>query len=138
MAAYNKFNVFTEDVAEKVHNMGADVLKIMLTNTAPVATNAVKADITQVANGGGYTTDGNTITITSSLQTSGVYKLTGNDVVFTATTGFGPFRYAVFYNSTPAAGPLIAWWDYGSAVTLLALETFTVDLDQAAGIFTIT
>lgn len=137
MAAYNKFNVFTEDVDEKVHNLGADTLKIMLTNTAPIAANAVKADITQVANGGGYTTDGNAITITASLQTAGTYKLTGNDVVFTATTGFGPFRYAVFYNSTPAAGPLIAWWDYGSSITLLAGETFTIDLDQANGIFTL-
>lgn len=137
MAAYNKFNAFVEDVAEKVHNLGSDTLKIMLTNTAPVATNAVKADITQVANGGGYTTDGNAVTITSSAQSSGTYKLVGNDVVFTATTGFGPFRYAVLMNSTPAAGPLIAWWDYGSSISLNALETFTVDLDQAAGILTI-
>jgi hypothetical protein len=137
VVAYNKFNAFVEDVAEKVHNLGADTLKIMLTNTAPVATNAVKADITELGAGGGYTAGGNAITITSSAQTSGTYKLVGNDVVFTATTGFGPFRYAVMYNSTPAAGNLIAWWDYGSAVTLLASETFTVDLDQTAGILTI-
>lgn len=109
----------------------------MLTNTAPVATNAVKADITELGAGGGYSAGGTAVTITSSAQSSGTYKLVGNDVVFTATTGFGPFRYAVFYNSTPGAGPLISWWDYGSAVTLLALETFTVDLDQAAGILTI-
>lgn len=118
--------------------MGADALKIMLTNTAPIAANAVKADITQVANGGGYVTDGNAVVVTASAQAAGVYKLVGNDLVFTATTGFGPFRYAVLFNSTPANGNLIGWWDYGSAVTLAALETFTVDLDQALGILTIT
>src|SRR3972149_2833678 len=30
------FNCFTENVAEKVHNLGSDTLKWMLTNSAPV------------------------------------------------------------------------------------------------------
>jgi hypothetical protein len=90
--------------------------------------------------GGGYTAGGAVVTITASSQSGGTYKLVGNDLVFTATTGFGPFQYAVLYNNTAgsaSARPLIGWWNYGSAVTLLALETFTVDLDQAAGILTI-
>ena len=47
-AAFQKFNSFVEDVAEKVHNLGADTLKVMLTNTAPVATNTVKANLTDI------------------------------------------------------------------------------------------
>lgn len=140
MASFNKFNAFVENVAEKVHDLGADTLKIMLTNVAPVATNAVKADLTDISAGNGYPAGGNTVTITASSQTSGTYKLVGNDVVFTAAGGtIGPFRYAVFYNDTPSspAKPLIGWWDYGSAVTLNNGDTFTVDLDQAAGILTI-
>lgn len=138
MAAFNKFNAFVADIANKVHNLGADVPKVILTNTAPVAANAVKADITDLATGGGYTAGGAAVTVTSSTQTSGVLKWVCADLVFTATSGFGPFRYAVLYNSTPAAGPLIGWYDYGSAVTLAALETFTVDLDQANGVLTLT
>lgn len=139
MAAYNKFNQFVEDVAEKVHNLGADTLKVMLTNVAPVATNSVKADITEIGAGNGYSAGGSTATLTSSVQTAGVYKLVLVDVVFTAAAGsIGPFRYAVLYNSTPAAGPLIAWFDYGSAVTLNDTETFTVDFSAAAGVLTIT
>lgn len=151
MAAFNKFNAFVEDVAEKVHNLGSDSLKIMLTNTSPNAADThfdtsvdLRLEATSLAldltTGGGYTAGGAAVTITASAQAAGTYKLTGNDVVFTATTGFGPFRYAVLYNNTGGAAatrPLIGWWDYGSAVTLLALETFTVDLDQAAGILTI-
>ncbi len=34
MATFNKFNSFVEDVAEKVHNLGSDTLKVLLTNTA--------------------------------------------------------------------------------------------------------
>ena len=59
------------------------------------------------------------------------------DVLFTATTGFGPFRYAVLYNDTATNDELIGWYDYGSSATLLALETFTVDFDPSAGVLTL-
>jgi hypothetical protein len=139
MASYNKFNCTVEDWAEKVHNLQSDTLKIMLTNTAPLATNAVKADITELAAGNGYVAGGTAVTITSSAQAAGLYKLVGNDVLVVTASGgtVGPFRYAVLYNSTPAAGNLIGWWDYGSALTLNGGETFTVDLDQVGGILTI-
>ena len=92
MATYTKFNQFVEDLAEKVHNLGADTLKVMLTLTAPVATNAVKADLTEIAAGNGYTAGGTAVTISSSVQTSGTYKLVLADVVFTASGGWLPLR----------------------------------------------
>lgn len=139
MATFNKFNSFVEAVCEKVHNLGADTLKIMLTNSAPLATNSVKADLTDIAAGNGYTAGGTAVTITSSAQSSGTYKLVGNDVVFTASGGsMATFRYAVLYNSTATNSELIGWWDYGSAVTLASGETFTVDLDATNGILQLT
>lgn len=136
MAAATKFNSFIEDVAEKVHNLGSDVLKVMLTNTAPVVTNTVKANLTEISAGNGYTAGGTAPTITSSAQSSGTYKLVLGDVVFTAAGGsIGPFRYAVLYNDTPTspADPLIEFWDYGSSITLNDTETFTVDFDPTNG-----
>lgn len=151
MATFNKFNAFVEDMAEKVHNLGSDSLKIMLTNTSPNAADVAfdtstdlrleaTSNALDLTTSGGYTAGGAAVTITSSAQSSGTYKLVGNPVVFTATTGFGPFRYAVLYNNTAgsaAARPVIGWWDYGSAVTLAALETFTVGLDGTNGILTV-
>jgi hypothetical protein len=141
MAAYNKFNITVKDLAEKKHACSADNLKILLTNTAPVATNAVYADIsgTEVASGNGYTTGGTQATLVSSTQTSGTYKLILNDVLFTASGAVGPFRYAVLYNSTQTTPlkPLIGWWDFLSSVTLQNGDTFTADLDQSGGTFTI-
>lgn len=136
MATYNKFNVFTEDLIEGVHDFDAHTFKILLTNTAPVATNGVKADLTEISAGNGYTAGGTATTITTSRST-GTSKVAGSDVVFTATGAVGPFQYAVFYNDTPTspADPLISWWDYGSAVTLANGETFTVDFDATNGIF---
>lgn len=131
MATFNKFNAFVENLAEKVHNLGADTLKIYLTNNAPnAATHAVKADIAGIAATNGYAEL--TITVTSSTQAAGVYSLAVNDPsVITAAGGAIPqFRYAVLYNDTPTspADPLIGWWDYGSAVDVLTGETFTIDL----------
>jgi hypothetical protein len=140
MASYNKFQVFTKDLIEGKHNFASNVFKIMLTNTAPVNTNAVKADLTEISAGNGYTAGGTVTTITSST-TSGVAKVTGTDVVFTAAGGaIGPLRYAVIYNDTQTspAKPLVAWWDYGSSITLNATETLTVDFDSTNGIFTVT
>ena len=141
MAAFNKFNAFVEHLAEKVHNLGADTLKVMLTNTAPLAANSVRADLTEIAAGNGYVAGGNAASIASSAQTAGTYKLTLNDVVFTASGGnIGPFRYAVLYNDTPTSptDPLIGFYDYGSAITLADGETLTVDFDATNGVLQLT
>ena len=138
MAAYNKFQQFTKDLIDGVHDFDGHAFKVALTNTAPVNTNTVLANITQIANGNGYTTGGTATTISTSTAT-GTAKVTGTDVVFTASGSMGPFRYAVLYNDTPTspADPLIGWWDYGSSITLAAAETFTVDFDATNGILTI-
>jgi hypothetical protein len=135
MAAFNKFSAFVADVANKVHNLGGDTLKVMLSNTAPAATNAVKADIAEIAAGNGYVAGGTAVTVTSSAQTSGTYKLVGNNVTFTASGGaITTFRYAVLYNATPASGNLIGYWDYGAPVTVTAGNSFQVQFDAANGI----
>ncbi len=138
MAAYNKFQSFVEALAEKVHNLGSDTLKVMLTNVAPVATNTVKANLTEIAAGNGYTAGGTQATISSSAQTAGTYKLVLADVVFTASGGsIADFRYVVLYNDTALNDELIGWWDYGSTVTLTTGQTFTVDFDATNGVLTL-
>lgn len=140
MASFNKYNVFVEDLAEKVHNLGADTLKVALTNTAPNAgTHAGLADITQISAGNGYTLGGNSASVTSSAQTSGTYKLVlGDPATWSASGGsIGPFRYAVLYNDTSTGDRLIGWWDYGTSITLADGESFTVDFDPTSGVLTI-
>ncbi|NCX55849.1 MAG: hypothetical protein EBW87_01415 [Burkholderiaceae bacterium] len=143
-SAFNKFNQFVQDVASGVHQLQtgtSQVLKVMLTNSAPLATNTVLANITEISAGNGYTAGGTTIGTITGAQTSGTFKLTnGTDPVFTASGGtIGPFRYAVLYNSTPTSPlkPLIGWFDYGSSITLQDTETLTVAFDHSGGILTI-
>lgn len=140
MAAFNKFDAFVEALAEKVHDLGTDTLKVYLTNDTPSGSgDAVKADLAEIAPGNGYTAGGNTATQTSSSQTAGLYKLVLADPTsWTASGGnIGPFRYAVLYNSTTASGNLIGWWDYGTSITLAAGDTFTVDFDPSTGVLTL-
>lgn len=139
MASYNKFNQFTKDLIDGVHDFDAHTFKVMLTNTAPVNTNTVKANLTEISAGNGYTAGGTATTISTSTS-SGTAKVTGTDVVFTAAGGsIGPLRYAVLYNDSPTspADPLIGWWDYASSITLADTETLTIDFDSTNGILQI-
>lgn len=139
MASFNKFNTFVLELAKGTHNLNSNTLKVLLTNTAPVATNSLKSDLTEISAGNGYTAGGNTAAYSSGTQTSGTYKLVLSDpATWTASGGsIGPFRYAVLYNDTAASKNLIGWWDYGSSVTLADGEQFVVDLDQTGGVLTL-
>lgn len=137
MAALTKVYSFTEALAEKVHNLGSDTLKVALTNTAPTTAVTQLSGITQISAGNGYTSGGNTAAQSSSAQTTGTYKLVLTDVVFTATGSMGPFRYAVLYNDSATNKEVIGWYDYGSSITLASGETFTVDFDATNGVLTL-
>lgn len=137
MASFNKFNSFVDALSKKVHNLNSDTLKVMLTDSAPIATNTQKSNLTEIANGNGYTTGGATTAQTLS-NSSGTEKLICADVTFTASGGaIAQFRYVVLYNSTATNSELIGWWDFGSEVNLASGATFTVDFDGSAGVLTI-
>src|ERR1700730_17881936 len=118
-------------------NLSSDTFKVMLTNSAPVATNHVYGDLTDLSTANGYTAGGTAASITSWSNSRGATKWILGQVVFTATGAVGPFRYAALYDNTPATKTLIAWWDYGSSVTLANGDTFTVAFDGTNGVFTI-
>jgi hypothetical protein len=138
MASFNKFQSFVEALAEGAHDLGSDTLKVALSNTSPSATDtgfAPGGAHPPPSNTNGYTSGGNTPSISDSSQTSGTYKLTLADTIFTASGGsLGPFRYAILYNDTASSDEVIGWWDYGSSITLADGETFTFDADASNGI----
>jgi hypothetical protein len=143
MATYNKFNDFTEQQLIGTHDWDTNVFKIMLTNSAPSAGNTVKSNLTEISSAGNnYPAGGTatTITVTGDVPSAGYTTVQGTQVVFTASGGnIGPFQYAVLYNDTAASKNLVAWWDYGSAVTLNPGDTFTVKFSNATpgNIFTL-
>jgi len=142
MAAFTKFDDYVEQESRAVHNWGAHTFKVALTNVAPARTNTVLADITQIAASGGYVAGaggGYLLDSVALTEVNGVAKLVIADEVITATGGsIGPFRYAVVYNdsATSPADALVNSYDYGSSITLADGDSFTIDFDQAAGVWT--
>ncbi len=132
-----KFNSFSQNVGNGKINFGSDTIKVALTNTAPVATNAVFADITEIAAGNGYTAGGATVTVGLS-NTSGTEKLAGTNLSITASGGsIGPFRYLVFYDATQTSPlkPLISFGDLGASYTLNSGDALNVTFDGTNGWF---
>lgn len=135
MVAFVKYNAGVEALIEGI-NAGTDTWRVILSNTAPDAADAVQADAAELTTAGGYTVNGNTAAVSSSSQTAGTYKLvlaspaawTGSGAGFTA-------RYAILWNQT--ADKLVGYWDYGSSQVVAAGETFTVTLDGSGGVFTV-
>lgn len=135
-SSFRAFDCLLADLANGKHNLGAHVLKAMLSNVAPSSGWTVRADVTELVAGDGYTTGGNPCTLISSSQIVGVYDLILQDPgVWTAGPGpMGPFRYVVLYNSTAVGGPLIGWWDCGVHVTVAIGKKFTGTFGGAAAL----
>jgi hypothetical protein len=131
-AAQYFFNQYIADLHNKVHNISSDTLKLALSNTAPTATITDLSGITQISAGGGYTLGGFSLTVTSSTQTSGVYKATITNYSFSPTGTVATFRYPILYNST-AGNKTICWWDYGAAQDLVSGDTFNFNFDGTLG-----
>lgn len=131
MATFNKFQQFVEDLAKGVHNFTSDstctvTVALCAAANAPVATNSVLANLTQIS----YTNlSSRVVTGITAEHTTGTVSFTADDLVLTASGAVATFRYVVLYNDDPTspADPLIGWYDYGSDVTLANGETFTID-----------
>src|SRR4249920_906600 len=136
MVAFVKYHTFVDEMSKAGHNLQTAVFKVALTNTAPTPlTDTVWSTgvYPAPAAANGYTSGGNTPTVSSATTTSYVFKLVLADTVFTATAGgIGPFRYVILYNSS-ATNKVVGYYDYASSITPADTETFTVDFDPSTG-----
>ena len=127
MATFTKIDSFVENLAEKKIDLSGNALTVALTNTPHTAAWDELADLTQVS----YTNlSSRVITVTTSAQTSGTYKLVLADLVLTASGAVGPFQYIYIYDDASTGDKLIGYYDYGSAVTLANTDTFTITFQQ--------
>jgi hypothetical protein len=141
MATFTEPDCLSEDIANKVHDFNSDTFRIALTNTAPVlGTTFLLSNVTQIANGNGYTTatDGAGMVATLTFSRTGqVTTVTmTNSPQWTATGTMGPFQWAVWYNdtSTSPANPVIGWLQHATPITMANTDTYTL---PSGALFTI-
>lgn len=143
MASFTKVNDFVVNLANAM-DMDSDTFKIALSNTDPTSGtnvvsdgNGVLANVAEIT----YTNlSDRTLANVTSTQTGGVYKLSADDKVLTASGGsVAAFRYVIVYNDTPTspADPIVGYYDYGSSLTLNDGDTFTIDIGTN-GLLTLT
>jgi hypothetical protein len=132
--AFTKINSFVENLAEKQIDLSGAGLTVALTNTAHEAAWDELADLTQIS----YDNlSSRVLTVTSSAQTSGTYKLVLADLVLTASGAVGPFQYVYIYDDASTGDKLIGYYDYGSAVSMVSGDSFTIDFDASNGALTL-
>jgi len=150
MATFTVAVDFLEDIAEKVHNLGADTLTLALSPTAPTAEtpdplttgNGTRANLTGEITYTNYTDDCTVDRVldgVTSAEAAGTYKLDADDVVITASGGaIADFRYVYLWNdsATSPADAVIGVWDHGSTISLATGESATIQWN-ASGILTI-
>lgn len=129
----SKFNSFVAEVHNGGHNLGSDVIKVFLTNSAPAAGNTVLANITEVS----YTNcSDRTVTVTSSAQSGGVYSFIVDDLTLTASGGdVGPFTHYGLYNDTSTGDKLICYYAIGASTTIVNGNSLVLNFDNVNGVF---
>lgn len=134
MATFTKFQPFVENLAEKKINLASASLTVALTNTAPNATDSQLSNITEIS----YANlSSRVLTVSSSSQSSGTYKLVLADLTITASGAVPAFRYVVLYDDSATNDELIGYYDYGSSVTLASGDALIIDFDASAGALTL-
>jgi len=130
MAAFVPFQSWREHMCEAA-NCGSDSFVVALTaaaNAPDVAADHVLADLTVIT----YTNlSSRTLTTSTAAESGGEYAVLWADLTLSASGGAAnAFRYVIPYDDTvasPVVDPLVAYYDYGSDLTLANGESLTVD-----------
>lgn len=132
-SSFYKINSFVEKLATQAVNLNGTPT-IALTNTTHTSTWDELADLTQISYSNLST---RVITITSVTQTGGTMSAIYADLVLTASGNVPEFRYVYIYDDSSAGDPLIGYYDYGSGITMVTTDTFTVNMDNVNGVLTL-
>lgn len=134
MAAFVPVNTALLRIASGVHNFASHQFAVALcaAANAPVATNAVLADLTQIS----YTnlSSRNLTLVAAETVNTRDFRARFSDLVLTASGGnVATFRYIALYNDTPTspADPLLGYWDHGADITIVDGSSHTLDLTDA-------
>jgi len=118
------FEELAKDLADEVHDLAADTLKLGLIDntTAPTAADATPrwADYSanEVSTAGGYTANGETLTTVSYTEAGGVGTLDADDVELAQDgSGFTDAYWGILYNDSATNKEAIGFVELGGPVS---------------------
>ncbi len=120
----NKINVAILHIVTD-DNLSTDQFAIYLTDTAPTAASTAPTGEISYANFSG--SNPNYLTISSSSQTSGAYKLIFSNLTMTASGVVPQWRYIGIKDVTTST--VVCWYDFGSEVNMGSSDTFVLTAD---------
>ncbi len=138
------FPQFALGLAQKLQNLASDSIYVALSDAAgpiTLATSGVQAaklwtdwtsNVAAEITGTGYSAGGLLLSGVSSTVTGDVWTLTASNPSWTNSTFTA--NQAIFYDQSASTEQLIAFWDFGGAVSDVA-GTFTLNIN-ASGIVT--
>jgi hypothetical protein len=132
LASFVLFQPFLANLFNGQNAPGADVIKLMLSNTVPMITWGTFAQVPEIPAGAGYSAGGFPLTVVSSTQTGGVYTLVLQDTTLIATGIMAPWRWAIIYDA--AKNTLIGYADNGVVISLDAGELVNFHFDPISGL----
>lgn len=96
-------------IGSGIHALDSNVVKMALVTTVPILqTDDTLSDLTQVANGNGYTTGGVACTVTPPTHLGGIYRWVVTSIPTITASGAGfSHKGVVFYNDTATNKNLI-------------------------------
>lgn len=133
MATFTFYHEFKNNLGNGAIDLDSHTFNAVLSNTAPVAgTEDELADVTQIADGNGYTTGGQALSSVTWSETGaglGVWRWNAADFTWTASGGsIATFRYVIIYDDTSTGDKLVGYYDYGTTVDITSGNAFTVDI----------
>jgi hypothetical protein len=142
MAAFVPVHELGKYLGDGTVDLDTHTFKAVITNTAPAqATNAVLADLTQIAATGGYAAVTLTgVTYTETGAGTGIWEFDSAAFAWTASgADFATGQYIYIYDDTPTspADPLIGYLNYGATFVVTNGNTLTVT-PGASGVFRLT
>jgi hypothetical protein len=134
---FNRVLACPLDIALTAIDLAGDIFNVMFTPTLPLITQIVYGDVSpsELPQANGYMTGGFALN-GANTDIGGVFTRFANDFSFRALGPVGPFRYVVLYsqNVSILQKPLLGWWDFGSQLTLVEGETFSIGFDPINGL----
>jgi hypothetical protein len=128
---------FAKDVLDGLHNFNTGhSFKIVLSNSAIASSVSTLGGITEITAGGGYSSGGFAVTVSTSSPSTRQGAFTVADVTLTASSTINTFRYLCLINVTAGNIP-VASTDLGTAVNLSTGGVASLTFDFAATALTL-